>query len=255
MRLDGQVVVVTGAGSGIGTGIAHACADAGAAVGVVDLDGESASQVAAAVEAAGGAAVALAADVTVRADIERTLDELAARFGRITGLVNNAGILAEGTVAELSDADWDRVIAVNLTAPFRFTRAVIPHLRAAGGGAIVNISSVEGLGAGARHVAYSASKAGLLNLTRATAIDHGREGIRANAICPGTIETPLYETFIAGHDDPEAMRDQMIARNFANRLGRPADIGAAVVFLLSDEASFVNGTTLVVDGGRLAKVP
>jgi NAD(P)-dependent dehydrogenase (short-subunit alcohol dehydrogenase family) len=255
MRLDDQVVIVTGGGSGIGTGIATTCASRGASVAVVDMDGVAAQRVADDIDAVGGSSLAITADVTKASDIHAMVDATRERFGRITGLVNNAGILVEGTVGELSDDGWDRVLAVNLTAPFRLTRAVIPHLRAAGGGAIVNISSIEGLAAGARHVAYSASKAGLLNLTRATAIDHGREGIRANAICPGSVETPLYEDFLAGHHDPGAVRAQLIERNFANRLGLPSDIGSVVVFLLSDDASFVNGAAIVVDGGRMVKVP
>jgi NAD(P)-dependent dehydrogenase (short-subunit alcohol dehydrogenase family) len=252
--MDGHAVLVTGAASGIGAGIARACAQAGAAVAIVDRDADGAERVADEIVAAAGRAVPVRADVTRPEDVTAAVDATVAAFGSLSGLVNNAGILLEGSVLELADADWDRIMAVNLTAPFLLTRAAVPHMLERGGGAIVNIASIEGLAAGPRHVGYSVTKAGLVNLTRATAIDLGRQGIRANAICPGSVETPLYEAFLAGHEDPDEVRQQLIDRNFANRLGRPADIGAAAVFLLSDDASFVNGTTLVVDGGRMAKV-
>lgn len=254
MRLDDDVVLVTGAGRGIGRGIAQACARAGAAVVVVDVDEDTATEVADAIVAEDGRAHAVGADVTDPARVRAAVASGVAAFGRLTGLVNNAGILREGSVLELSEADWDAVVAVNLDAPFHCIRAAAPHLLEHGG-AIVNIASIEGLAAGPRHVAYSATKGGLVNLTRAVAIDLGRRGVRCNAVCPGSVETPLYEAFLAGHDDPEAARQSLVDRNFAGRLGQPSDIGSAVVWLLSDQASFVNGASLVVDGGRMAKVP
>ena len=252
--LAGAAVLVTGAAQGIGRGIAEACAHAGADVAVADRDAEGAGALAAALDAAGTRCVALSADVADAGSVAAMVADAAAALGRLTGLVNNAGVLHNDAVVDLTEETWDRVLNVNLKGPWLCIRAALPHLRAAGG-AIVNIASIEALGAAAGHVAYSVSKAGLLNLTRTVAIEHGRDGVRCNAVCPGTIETELTAAHFAGYPDPQATRDEYVARNFAGRLGTPADIAAAVVYLLSPAAGFVNGAVLVVDGGRLAKVP
>ncbi len=253
MRLDGEVVVVTGGARGIGLGIAEACADAGAAVAVADVDGDAAREAAAALAARGGPAAGLACDVTRAADVQRAVAEVARRLGRISGLVNNAGILLEGRAGDLGEDDWNRVLAVNLTGPWLCTRAALPQL-ADGGGAIVNVASIAGLAAQVNHVAYSVSKAGLLNLTRTVAVEYGRSGVRCNAVCPGTIDTELSRRYLAGFDDPDAMRAALVERAFVGRLGTPGDIGQAAVFLLSGASGFVNGAALVVDGGRTARL-
>jgi NAD(P)-dependent dehydrogenase (short-subunit alcohol dehydrogenase family) len=254
LELEDGKVLVTGAGAGIGRAIALTCASAGAAVAVVDADGERAEAVATEVTQAGGSATALRADVAVWPEVQQVVADAVEALGGLTGVVNNAGILLEGPAGELAEDDWDRVLAVNLKAPWLCAKAALPHLQA-GGGAIVNIASIAGLAAQPNHVAYSVSKAGVINLTRTLAIEYGRSGVRCNAICPGTIVTELMQSYLDGFPDPEAKRAELQDRNFAGRLGEPGDIAEAVVYLLSQRASYVNGATLVVDGGRTARVP
>jgi len=239
-----RIAVVTGAASGIGAAAARRFADEGAELWLVDR----------AEEALGHLAVRLSAnwvvaDVTEPGAAERVLD----RAGGVDVLVTAAGAILRRTAEETSDADWDAALAVNLTATFRFCRAAIPAMRERGGGAIVTVGSGWGLVAGPRAVAYAATKAAVVNLTRALAIDHGPDGIRANCVCPGDTDTPLL------HDELAQLGEEAgagIAASGAGRpLGRvaqPQEIAAAIAWLASPEAGHVTGTTLVVDGGGLA---
>jgi len=251
-RLEDEVVVVTGAARGLGAAIARAAAEAGAHVLVTDVLVAEAESAAAALVADGLSARAAALDVTSAASVHDSLRTVLDWQGRVTGVVNNAGRLIEADVVSLGEDQWDAVLDVNLKGAWRMCQAYIPAMIEAGGGAIVNISSLEGFYARPGHVAYAVSKAGLLNLTRAVAVDFGRQGIRCNAICPGSIETDLLSQHLEATGDPVAAAADLVSRNRAGRLGRPEEVGATGVFLLSGEATFVNGSHIMIDGARSA---
>jgi meso-butanediol dehydrogenase / (S,S)-butanediol dehydrogenase / diacetyl reductase len=244
MDFSERVVLVTGAAAGIGFGVASRFAAAGARVAVFDIDGPGAQCSA---EALPGA-IAIQGDVASEADTRAAVERTVSAFGRLDTLVNNAGIELNGTVTEMAPDAWDRQMAVNLRGAFLFSRAAIPAMRGAGG-SIVNIASVHAFVSWPRCPAYDTTKAGLIGLTRAMALDHGRDGIRVNAICPGYIETPLLEQWFNTLDDREAARRNVIAAHPVGRMGTPRDIAEAVLFLASDAASFITGASLVVDGG------
>lgn len=243
-------MLVTGAARGIGAAIARRAASEGAAVALVDLDGHGAERVADELARADATAVAGEADVATREGCERAVELAAAGLDGLDGLVNNAGVLREQPLGEVTDDAWDLTVAVNLTAPLRLTQLVLPWFDAAGGGSIVNISSIEGLRVRPGHAAYAATKGALLQLTRTTAIELGPRNIRANAVCPGSIETELFRSHVDALPDPDAAVADLIARNFLGRLGRPEEVAAAVVHLLSDEAAFTTGQHYVIDGAR-----
>lgn len=249
-RLQDDVVLVTGGARGLGAAIARSAAEAGAHVMIGDLDGGGAEAAAAALVADGWSARGTTLDVTDAASVDASLATMLDWQGRVTGLVNNAGRLIEADVVSLAEEQWDAVMDVNLKGAWRTTKAFVPAMLDAGGGTIVNISSLEGLFARPGHVAYAVSKAGLLNLTRATAVDFGRRGIRCNAICPGSIETDLLRQHLDARGDPASAAQDLVDRNRVGRLGRPDEIGATALFMLSGEAGFMNGSHVVVDGGR-----
>ncbi len=246
-RMEDRVGLVTGAGSGIGRASAERLAAEGARVVAVDLDGASAEATAAAIEATGGEALALAADVADNAAVEAMAGAALQRFGRVDALVNNAGVLDDYLpAAETPDAVWDRVLGVNLRAQFLTCRALIPQMLVHGGGAIVNVASTAGLNGGNGGAAYTASKHGVIGFTRQLCFDYARQGIRANVLCPGAVETGMTrEIFASG--DAEVMKAVESAP--IGRWAQPEELAAAVLFLASDEASFVNGAVYVVDGG------
>jgi len=240
-----RIAVITGAASGIGAATARRLAADGLQLCLVDRDAEALRQLA--VEVTVNWIVV--ADVTEPGAAERVLAE----SGGVDVLVTAAGAIVRRTAEETSDAEWDAALALNLTATFRFCRAAIPAMRGRGGGAIVTVGSGWGLVAGPRAVAYAATKAAVVNLTRALAIDHGPDGIRANCVCPGDTDTPLLRDELAQLGQEAAAG---IAASGASRpLGRvaaPAEIAAAIAWLVSADAGHVTGTTLVVDGGGLA---
>jgi NAD(P)-dependent dehydrogenase (short-subunit alcohol dehydrogenase family) len=258
-RFAGRVAVVTGAASGIGRATALRLAAEGAAVGLVDRNGDGAEETAAAVRAAGGTAAARACDVAVAAEVAAAAEALAAALGPIDVLANVAGVgdtAGEDGIEHLDDAHWARVIAVNLSGPFHWCRAVLPGMAGRGRGAVVNVSSLAGRSKSANAgPAYSASKAGLLGLTRHLAFDYGPRGVRVNAICPGGVDTPMLR---AGAAQARAEgREQMLAERLAaytffmpiKRLSTAEEQAAAIAFLASDDASYVNGVSLDVNGG------
>lgn len=253
----GKTALVTGAGAGIGAAVAHALAAAGARVGVLDADPAAAEATAAAVTAAGGEALALGADVRVEAEVARAVEALAGAFDGIDVLANVAGVVRYGAAPDFSEEDWDYVIDVNLKGPFLTARHVVPHLRARGGGTIVNTASVQAFASQRTVAAYSASKGGVVSMTRTLALDHAREGIRVNAIAPGSVRTPMLrdaaERF--GPDDPESTMAGWGKLHPIGRLIEPEEVAEAVLFLAGPRSGAITGTTLLIDGGLSAGLP
>jgi NAD(P)-dependent dehydrogenase (short-subunit alcohol dehydrogenase family) len=245
--LAGSSVVVTGAGAGIGSAAALRFAQAGAKVVVADLNAETAGAVAEEIRAAGGEAVAVAGDLSEQAVVDRVVTTAVATFGGLDVLVNNAGIMDQmSAAADVSDAEWERVIRVNLTAPFLLTRAALPHMLAAGKGAIVNVASEASLRGSAAGTAYTVSKHGIVGLTKSVAVMYRHAGIRANAIAPGGTRTN-----IAVDADPAAHGPAALGTYLPNigRISDPDEQAAAIVFLASGAASNINGAILPVDNG------
>lgn len=248
MRFEGHVVVVTGGGSGIGRATARRLAQEGAHAAILDIDHEAASATAAMITDDGGRADAWRADVSSTADVHAAVAGVVERHGRIDVLVNNAAVASADDIVGIGDEEWDREIAIALGGTFRMTREVLPLMTAHGGGAIVNMSSVNAHAAYAQE-AYSAAKAGIESFTRSTAVRYAPAGIRANAVVAGTVRTPAWDSRIAA--DPHVFEE--IAEQYPlRRVGEPGDIAAAISFLASDESAWITGTTLVVDGGLTA---
>lgn len=238
MRFAGKTVLVTGASSGMGAATARLMADEGARVFTAQRSKAGFEDI--------------AADLADPQAPDRIMQHISDEAGALDVLVNNAGLMREGTVLESSLEDWHAQIQVNLTAPFLLIRHALPLMRA--GSSIVNVGSIEGLGNNPRHPAYGASKAGLHGLTRAVAVDHGPEGIRCNAVAPGWIDTPLNEDFIESLGDPVAFRNQVGRVHPLRRTGDPKEVARLIAWLASDEASFVTGQIYTIDGGRMAQL-
>lgn len=251
-RLEGKVALITGGGTGIGRACAVLFAKEGAKVALAGRRREKLESAKGEVEAGGGDALCVVCDVSKAEDVERTVRETAARFGRLNVLVNNAGALHVSTVETIREEEWDALMAVNLKGPFLMSRAVLPEFRKAEGGAIVNIGSVLGLVAMKGRAAYAASKGGVTMLTKAMALDHAHERIRVNCICPSIVETELVQGLFDQAPDREAairMRKAMIP---LGRLGQPEDVAQMAVFLASEESSWLTGAAIALDGGLTA---
>jgi NAD(P)-dependent dehydrogenase (short-subunit alcohol dehydrogenase family) len=256
-RLDGKVALVTGAGSGIGQEIALLYAQQGARLVVADVNMEAAGATVAQITEAGGAARAQRMNVADEAEVQAAIAAVVAQEGALHILVNNAGISSVGNLLETSADEFDRVLAVNLKGVFLCSKYAVAQMIAQEpqGGILVNIASVAGMIAIDRRAAYGTSKGGVIALTRSVAIDFVGQGIRANAICPGTVHTPFVEGYLARHfaGQEDAVRQQLHARQPLGRMGRPNEIAYAALYLASEEAAFVTGSALVIDGGWTAK--
>ncbi|NRB04228.1 MAG: SDR family oxidoreductase [Rhodobacteraceae bacterium] len=238
-RFAGKVALVTGASSGMGAATA-AC-----------LSAEGARVFAAQRRASAFEDVVI--DLADPDAPEEAIASVVAQAGRLDILINNAGLMREGTVEESTVADWQAHLAVNLTAPFLLIKHAMPHLRETAG-SIVNVGSIEGLGSNPRHPAYCASKAGLHGLTRAVAVDHGPDGVRCNAVAPGWIDTELNTDFIASLDDPETFRAKIGDIHPLRRTGAPYEVARLICWLASEEAAFVTGQVWTIDGGRTTQL-
>ena len=249
MRLANKVALITGAGSGIGRACALAFAREGAKVALVGRTRAKLEQVAGEI---GSAALVCAADVSKPADIEKVVSKTVQHFGELHIVLNNAATLIAGTASSHSEAEWDDTFDTNVKGVWLMSRAVLPYLRAAGGGSIINMSSCIGLVGARNRVAYSASKGAVTLMTKSMALDHATENIRVNCICPGIVETEMVAEFITKAPDPEAARKQRLALHPLGRFGKPEDIAHAAVYLASDEAAWVTGAAIPVDGGFTA---
>jgi NAD(P)-dependent dehydrogenase (short-subunit alcohol dehydrogenase family) len=251
-QLSGKTALITGGAGGIGRATALLFASEGAAVSIVDLNQEQGQEVVREISIAGGRAIFERADVTRPADCRRVVERAVHEFGGIHILFNNAGIIRRASVVEISEEDWDAVMAVNVKSIFLMSREVIPIMASAEGGSIINTASGWGLAGGPRAVAYCASKGAVVLLTKAMAIDHGRQKIRVNCICPGDTDTAMLRSEARQLGEAE---DRFLAESANRPLGRvgtPEEIAHAALYLAGDAASFVTGAALVVDGGGLA---
>jgi hypothetical protein len=253
MRLKDRVAIVTGGAKGIGWGIVKVFIQEGAKVAVVDWDEKSGEATAEQMRQMGGDAIFILCDVSNEEQVKAMVEKTLAHYGRIDILVNNAGIGVYKTVLDTSSEDWDRCLNVNLKGQFLCSKYVIPHMQKIGKGAIINISSVHSFQTVNGVAPYAASKGGITALTRNMAIDYGPT-IRVNSIAPGWVLTPLIQSIFDSYDNPEEQRRLVEQRQVMKRIGQPEDIGYAAAFLASDEASFITGTQLYVDGGLTAQL-
>ena len=251
MKFNNKVVIITGGGSGIGQAAAELFARQGAGVVVADYNAANAAQVADGIKTSGARAVAVEVDVSMAGMVADMVQKTLDYFGGIDILFNSAGILLSGSVLDLSEEDWCRVINVNLTGVYLCSKAVLPHMIQRGGGSIINASSSTGAHDAIENAAaYVASKGGVALLTKAMALDHIRDNIRVNAICPGPTDTPMLRSFFSS---PEEVRQ--FGESFPiGRLGQPAELAQVALFLASDEASYVTGALIAADGGQTAHV-
>jgi len=252
LSLEGKVAVISGAASGIGKGTAKRLAEMGASVILLDIDEVKGRKTEEEIKSAGGKAQFFRCDVRSDSDCKKAAEETVELFGKIDILFNNAGVAIRKNTVDLSEEEWDLALDVNLKGVYMLSHHVIPHMIKNGGGSIINTGSGWSLKGGPDAVSYCASKGGILNLTRAMAIDHGKHNIRVNCVCPGDVDTPLLrsECDQLGENVEEFMKEA--ADRPLNRVGTPDDVANAVLFFASDMSAWVTGSHLVVDGGGIA---
>jgi NAD(P)-dependent dehydrogenase (short-subunit alcohol dehydrogenase family) len=252
LSLNGKAAIVTGAASGIGRAIAIRLAEMGAAVAVLDKNVDGGKQTVSLVTQSGGEATFVSCDVSSQAACREAVQQVIATLGRIDILCNNAGVTVRKDILALEEEEWDAVLDVTLKSVYLLSREVIPHMIHQGGGTIINTGSGWSLKGGPKAVAYCAAKAGVLNLTRAMAIDHGKDNIRVNCVCPGDVNTPMLasECRQLGETPEQFMKEA--ANRPLGRVGTPDDVANAVLFLASDMSKWITGAHIVVDGGGVA---
>lgn len=250
MNFKDKVVIVTGAAVGIGRATAIAFAEKDAKIVVADIDIKKGKQISSLI---GGNAFFIEINVADNESVKNMVKEVTNRFERIDILVNNAGIYYQGNVIETPEEEWDKVIAVNLKGMYLCSHYVIPVMLARNGGVVINVASEAGLVGIAGQVAYNVSKAGAISLTKSMAVDFARKGVRVNAVCPGTTETPLVKNALKKSKDPEKARRKLEECRPLNRLGRPVEIAAAILAMASDDLGYATGSILSIDGGYTAK--
>jgi NAD(P)-dependent dehydrogenase (short-subunit alcohol dehydrogenase family) len=249
VRFKGEVAVVTGAASGIGEATAIAFAQEGAGVVIVDTDREQGEVVAKKIEEQGGDVLVVPADVARENEVQGMVEDVTARWGRLDILVNNAGIYYQADVVDTPSDVWNDVLAVNLSGAVLCTKYAVPAMIRGGGGAVINVASEAGLVGIKGQVAYNVSKGGMIALTRSCAVDLAGQGVRVNCVCPGTSDTPLVHEAVNRASDPAAARRALEEVRPLNRLGKPEEIAAAILYLASSEAGYATGAILSVDGG------
>jgi dihydroanticapsin dehydrogenase len=253
MRLTNKRALVTGGASGIGYAIVERFLKEGAAVVFCDIATEATERAEKTLSAGGGKVRGVIADVTKSAECKKAVDEAVRFLGGLDILVNNAGIDVKGTVAEISEEDWERQIAVNLGGVYRMSKYALPEIIKAGGGAVVNMGSIAAFLGYSRLAAYGASKGAVVQLTRNMAVDFAKHNVRVNSVNPGVVDTPLLEhackTIAGPNGDWQAVKRDYLAGQLLPRAAQPSEIAAAVLYLASDEAGFVTGSALMIDGG------
>lgn len=254
MNFEGKAVIVTGGALGIGQAACGLLAERGARVAILDWDEKAGNETCEQIRQAGGNAIFERVNVADFPVVERAVESARRSFGRIDSLVVSAGIQRYGTAVSTSEQQWDEVLDVNLKGAWNAARAVIPFLREAGGGTIVNVSSVQALASQQNVLAYTISKHGLLGLTRSIAMDFAKENIRANAVCPGTVDTPMLEWAASLDPNPQSVYDACNRMHPLGRIACPKEIAEVVVFLAHESSSFVTGAVWTVDGGLLTQI-
>jgi NAD(P)-dependent dehydrogenase (short-subunit alcohol dehydrogenase family) len=252
-RLHGKVAIVTGGGQGVGEGISLRLAEEEAEVVIADAREEAGECVAADIRAAGGSAVAIQADVTSGESVVALMGSVVERFGRIDVLCNNAGVGHLRSILEEDDAGYDRIMDVNVRGIYHCCKHALPAMLEQGSGSIVNVGSVASFVGFPRDTVYCASKGAVIMLTKQLALEYAASGVRVNAVCPGFIETPDFRRYVAESGDPESAFAEVVALHPMGRIGKPKEIADGVVYLASDESSFVTGLPLVIDGGLLTR--
>ena len=253
MKLDQRIAVITGAGSGIGREMALLFAREGAKILAADLNGSAAEETANMIQKVGGTCAALAVDASNPADVERMIAHAIEQYQRVDILCNNAGIGSTTDVVDCEPEEWDRVMTVNVKSVYLGCKYAVPHMIDQGGGVIINTASVAGMVGIVKRASYSASKGAVIALTRQVAIEYVEKGIRVNCICPGTVDSPWVGRLLSQTADPAAARANLVARQPMGRLGNPEEIAKAALYLASDDAAFITGTGLVIDGGLTAR--
>jgi NAD(P)-dependent dehydrogenase (short-subunit alcohol dehydrogenase family) len=251
-RLEGRVALVTGGTAGIGEAVVRLFAAEGAAVMLCSRRAAAADALAGSVVASGGRAQSMGCDVSDETEVEHLVASTVEAFGRLDIVVNAAGITATGRIEEFGLADWNRIFEINVAGTFLVCKHAVPHLRASGNGSIVNLGSTYGFIGVPGTAAYAATKAAVISLTRSLALELASEGVRVNALCPGATLTPMNVAWLDAQPDRDAALQELIDRHPIGRLATPEDQARAALFLASDDAAYVTGTTLLVDGGRTA---
>jgi meso-butanediol dehydrogenase/(S,S)-butanediol dehydrogenase/diacetyl reductase len=249
MNLHNKTAIITGAAAGIGAASAALFAREGAKVVAVDIDRELLDQISAQIGQVGGECLAVVADVSQRDQVENVLRSAMQKFGRVDILFNNAGIVPTGKLEATSEEQWDRAMAINVKSMYLFCHAVIPLMKVAGGGVILNTASATALRAVTDRACYTATKAAVIGLTKSMALDYVLDNIRVNCLCPGTVETPSLIQRLAAFPDPKEARKNFIARQPMGRFGTAEEIAQAALYLVSPSAEFVTGVAFAIDGG------